>query len=428
MAEGRNEEQVETDTIFYSVWADGAWSQPVDILTDNDLASANSIVITQDDRLLVTWRNRNSLFLSQADLDQAGSAMNWQTQDMGLGSVALSDLFVDDQNRIHMIYAAHAPALGQGALGYMVSLDGGDTWSQPEEILSFDGSKELLTNVQIYADDTGRLHVVWNRNSAEENWLPVGVYYAMSDSSGQTWTAPEEVFVGARAAYPFISPSAQSGRLYMNWLRGVGYEDSKYIRSSDNDGETWTSPQLVFQNLQGLNGAMPIVVDSSDTEYWIMSGDAPDGSTQIHYSRQSNGDGWSTPISVSPELRDSEFPDATILNGNQLHIVWNEFVSDDIYHVVCQLDGPEILPLPMPTAVADMTTPESSSKTELSADQVALTTATTPTRDTTLPESLRQPVASSTQSPIQMVILAVLPAFLIVAGVVFWQTTRSRRN
>ena len=353
VGEGRNEEQVETDTIFYTTWQDGAWTLPVDILTDAVYATADDIGVTAHGDVFVTWRNRSDLFISQAIAGQTASARNWLTQNMALGSVADSAMYIDAQDNIHLIYSAHVPAQGQGALGYLMSSNGGDTWSQPVEFLTFDGSTELLTNVQIYADNAGRLHVVWNRNSADESWLPMGVYYAMSDSSGQTWTTPEEVFVGARAGYPYLSPAAQPDRIYMNWLRGVGNEDSKYLRTSDNNGQLWTSPQLVFRNLQGLNGAMPIVVDSSGAEYWVMSGDTPDGSTQIHYSRQSDDNGWTTPLSISPELRDSEFPEALIVNGNQLHIVWNEFINDDIFHTVCRLDAPEIPPRPSANSGGD---------------------------------------------------------------------------
>lgn len=425
VAEGRNEEQLETDTIFYAVWQDGNWTEPVDILTDERLATADAIVITPDDRVLVSWRNYSSLYLSEASLDQARSARNWSTQDMGLGSVADSDLFADDQNNIHLVYSAHVPAQGKGALGYQVALAGAETWSQPIEFLTFDGSRELLTNVQIHVDGEGKLHSVFNRNTAEENWLPTGVYYIASDDSGQTWTSPEEVFLGARAAYPYLSPGAELGRLYMTWLRGVGNIDSKYLRQSD-DGMQWTTPQLVFQDLQGLNGAMPIVFDSTGTEYWVMSGDTIGGSTQIHYSRQSNDSGWSTPLSISPDLRDSEFPEALIINGNQLHIVWNEFINDDIYHVVCQLDAPEIIPAatPAPGIAVQL----SSSDSPTSATPVVEDVTPDASQSIALTVPVAQTPPPSTRSAVQVILFAVVPSFILVVGVVVWQTRRNRQR
>lgn len=421
---GRDEEQLHTDTIYYSVWADGTWTKPIDILADLDYATADSMIVSVDERLIVSWRNSASLFVSRADLHHSGSASNWQTLDMGLGKTADSDLFLDGQGNIHLVYVAHVPARNEGAVGYQVLSNGANNWSRPVEFFTFDGSTEVLTNVQVYVDGTSKLHVVWNRNAADAGWLPTGIHYSSSEDGGQTWTVPEEVFAGDKAAYPFVSAGARPGKLYLTWLRGVGYEDSKYLRSSEDNGTHWQLPELEFRDLQGLNGAMPIVHDSAGTEYWIMSGDVFGGSTGIHYSQQSSDSGWSMPTSVSSTLRDSEFPDATIINGNQLHIVWNEFITDDVYHVICQLDAPGVTVIATPVLVnaeVNTATPEDAIF-EDDLDSTALSS-----QSTTVPQSLAMAPGSHSSSPAFVLILAALPAIFLVASVVVWHTKQARR-
>lgn len=413
---GRNEEQVETDTIFYTVWDENGWQQPLDILSDPDYATADSIVVTQDDRLVVAWHNRAALFVSWVNLAGADSASNWQTHELGVGSVADSALFVDADNRLHLAYAAYDNIAGTGGIGHVRSTDGGVTWSDPAAISAIDPQEAIDTEVRLAVVEPQQVHVAWHRNTRTAQWLPNQVLRAVSTSGGDTWQEPIRVFLGERAAMPNLALGAKPGRLYLNWLRGVGADDSKYLQWSNDGGHTWTGADLVFKNLPGLNGAMPMVADAAGTEYWIMSGDTNAG-TQIHYTLRSNNDPWSAPIAISGQLKDSEFPDAAIVRGNQLHVVWNDFVEDDVYHTICTLDAPALTPQPVPPAQPTTAPPTSTPPATLapSPQPTAVQTAVLP--DEPPPPSL---------SALQPIGLAVLLVVVLVSGVVIWHSMRRR--
>jgi hypothetical protein len=422
VVEGRNEEQVETDTVFYTIFANGAWAQPVDILTDSAYATADSIAVTADDGLLVSWRTRSGLNVSRAPLQAAGSASNWTTRDLAVGNVSSSDLFVDSNGRVHLAYTMHEPAQGSGGVGYVWSDDGGWTWSSPVEFASVDARAIINSGVRVYATDDGFINMVWQRNAAENAWLPTGVWYASSPVGGNAWSEPQEVFSGARAAQPNLSEAAD--RLYMSWLRGVGYEDSKYLRSSTDGGRTWMDPQLQISNLQGMNGAMPILVDSAGTEHWIMSGDK-EGKTRIWHTARSAGVSWPEPNTISGELQDSEFPDAVIVGGNELHIVWNDFVEDDIYHVICSLQAPAV---PLQQAPAESVQLKNTPAPIASAPALA-----TPIEPTATPEPARpaeKPLAHDDRaagaSTGQTLATALLPVAALIGAVFIWRRMRLR--
>jgi len=422
IVEGRNEEQVETDTIFYTVFDGEQWSQPVDILTAADYASAHSLALTADDHLLIAWRARNGgsddLRLSRAPLDTAGSAQAWETRDLFAGGVQRSDLFVDSAGRVHLVYAAHDPAYGVGHIGYFWSGDGGVTWTQGADLASIDPSRAVNAAVQVYVDDLGTVHIVWSRHLAENSWMSHGVWYARSTDEGMTWSEPEEVFGENKAAYPNLAKGGDEQRLYMTWLRGVGYKDSKYLRLSTDRGFTWGEPQLLFENLQGLNGTMPLVVDAAGAEYLVMSGDT-EGATKILFSQRSESGAWSMPVSLSAELHDSEFPDAVILNGNQLHVVWNDFVEDDIYHVICTLDAPAIPPQPLPAAPVAVGAEAAPPTRMLSPTSAAATL--TPEPGVTLLSAPQEPGPDGAGTRAGPVLIGVLAAIVLVVPVLGWR-------
>jgi hypothetical protein len=420
----RNAEQVETDTVFYTTLVDGAWTQPVDILTDSTYAMADSIIVAPGDNLLVSWHTRSGLNVSRAPSAAARSARNWTTRDLSVGSVSSSNLMLDANGRVHLAYTVHEPARSEGRVGYVWSDDAGVTWSNPSEFGFVNSGDEINTSIQIYASGDGYINLAWQRNAAVNSWLPTGIWYAASSDGGKDWSQPELVFSGSRAAYPNLSASASPNGLYMTWLRGVGFEDSKYLRVSADGGRTWTEPRTQFLDLQGLNGPMPIVADSADGEHWIMSGDQG-SKTRIWHATRSAGTSWTQPSVISGELQDSEFPQAVIVRGNELHIVWNDFVEDDIYSVVCHLSAPAASVPPNPKEHLDP-------KNTLTAPVIATATAS-PEPSPTIPEPRQVPMqdiangnANAAVPNIPPLVSAVLPVGVLLGAVLVWRLSRRR--
>ncbi len=206
VAEGRDEVLQETDTIYYSVFEEGHWAEPVDVLTASDYAAADSLSITDDGFLFVSWRFREGLKdgvrVSRAPMALAGSPQVWVTAEPYVGAAQSSDLSVDQQGRLHLVYAVQDPMQSVGHIGYVWSDNRGDDWSRPADFASVDPALVSNASVQVYADGRGAVQAVWSQHTRESDWLPQGIWYSRSADGGETWNQPEEVFHGGRAGLP----------------------------------------------------------------------------------------------------------------------------------------------------------------------------------------------------------------------------------
>lgn len=404
------------DTIFYATFEDNQWSQPIDILAHNAFISADKIIITDDDYILLAWRTRQDLFVSRAPLPHASSVQKWETTQIGVRA-ASSDIFVDHQGRVHLAYTIHEPITGQGRFEYIWSDDSGHGWSQPSGFESFDGNNELYTHIRVYVSENNTIHVAAARHGNEANWSPTGVFYTASYDGGQTWELLEEVSMGLSASFPSFSAGAEPNHLYLLWVRPAGSREGKFYRQSADAGQTWSDSRVLFEGLPGLNGPLTILADSDGIEYVIMSGDTlPAGHTRILYSFRQSDQRWIEPRAVSENLTQSEFPQATIVNGNLLHIVWNDFDFEEIFHIVCELDSPHVASKSIPSEWSDSSpSPQDSILTEterLPESEQALQTSAVDFEWDREP-----PPQTTTDFPLRTLLIPVL----MLAAVILWQ-------
>jgi hypothetical protein len=140
-----------------------------------------------------------------------------------------------------------------------------------------------------------------------------------------------------------------------------------------------------------------------------MGGDVRNvGTTAIWYSQRTLT-GWITPIPLSTGLLDSEFAEAVIIHGNQLHIVWNDFIEDDIFYVTCALNAPAVAPgillSPTPT-VLPVLPPES-----------VVDSAVSESPELPIASVASEPSVQTSQSPLMPLLLGVTPVLLLVGFV-----------
>lgn len=334
----------DTDAIFYMEFDGKYWSNSVDILASQSRAVINKLLYTDDDHLLISWRFQDpqgdGLRVSYAPLNLAGKPQEWHTQTLLSNSIMDSDMHQSADGRIHLGAIIHEPAINIGYIAYSWSDDSGKTWSPPVEITQHDPNEVAPRFLTVYANDAGMAHFAWSVSTREDGWNPIGIWYTAYDTAAQFSDTPTEVFPGPRANMPSFLIGADE-RIYLTWMRGVGYGDSKYAMLSNDAGENWSPPQLIIEEMRGLNGPMKMALDSLDNEYLIMSGDDPGGATRIWISQRIDDMAWSQPIEISgPDLRQSEYPKPVIRNGNQLHIFWLDWGERQVFHVECVLDAP----------------------------------------------------------------------------------------
>lgn len=196
----------------------------------------------------------------------------------GIGS-AKPQIIVDKQQNLHVVWeSGRGGGLGQlsdpTTVRYATSRDHGKTWSTPYEFSVENSQAEMLKNITIGQDASGRLVAVWWAIPTDD------VYYSVSADGGRTWQPPEIIpdVLGAWAlynsrldTYSIASDSAGNLHLVMVGRRRLALE-SKLLSVFDLvwDGEKWNSPVTITS----------------------MEGDVP------------------------------EWPRIAVSNGNQLNVVW----------------------------------------------------------------------------------------------------------
>ncbi len=421
---GTTDQYPDTDAIFYSSFQGGQWSTPVDILASSNYASADALVLTPDNHLVVSWTFRGTegvgLRVSRAGVESVGSAQGWQTTPISAAPVRDSSLFVDSAGRIHLGFIIHDPAMGTGHLGYARSQDNGETWSPPVDLASFDPVSITPRFVTIYADGANSVEMAWSISARADDWSPINIVRAVSTDDGSTWADPEEVFPGPRANMPSYLQSADPNRVYLTWVRGVGYGDSKYAQTSTDSGATWSAPQLIISEKRGMNGPMRMAVDSQGGEYLVLSGDESPIGTRIWVSRKAAGGSWSAPVPISgTDLHESEFPQAAIRNGNELHVFWLDWGQKEVFSAVCSLDVPAVLPSSSDPSQAPI--PEFTPTSVTEAVQTPLPGAQSTVEPTQPAPSSFRSEATNPPSTSSVLVLSILAPLLLVGVVVGWQ-------
>lgn len=94
----------------------------------------------------------------------------------------------------------------------------------------------------IAVSETGKYHVAWYTQGAKRS----GVFYASSSNQGMTYSQPTRVGVeGANVSRPYLL--AMDKQVWLVWKEFDGLNSSVYLKHSENDGITWSTPRFIFK-------------------------------------------------------------------------------------------------------------------------------------------------------------------------------------
>lgn len=413
------------NSILYTRWDGLSWSVPLDILFVPGESRAEWPVVTIDteNKLHVLWESYTAIYYSSAPSWDADSAQNW-SQPLPLTSNSNSTpwgagITADIQGTLHVAYSAIGDEEG---LNYTRSTDGGESWELPLRLYGpFAPLEEPPSMVHIITDETGRLHVVWQRNQVEGSGY--GVYYVRSTNGGETWESPiqladrdpEDFSVGT----PYLIANGES-ELHLIYVDGA-YTGSKgrFHRISRDGGATWSAPMHIITELVGINGYVMPVVDAAGQMHLIANMRTEKGQVVGIYYARWQGMTWSplTPIDVSiPQIHHTV---VTVRLGNELHIAYNQLEGAEIWHIhglVSQLTPQPTLALPTPELSAQ---PTQTVEPTLSAATPDFEIAALPSTGETLP-------LQTTPLLFHPLVLATVLTLIVVTGGIMWTRLRSR--
>ncbi len=402
--------------IFYSCWDGHGWLEPVNVLVDpggKDAVLPQAVVDTAG-VLHVLWIGSGILYHSAAPVSLANDPHTWsRPQQVGTqyGVVAsVTGLIVTNDGAIHAAFAE----VGDEVY-HIVSLDGGLSWSAPTTV-SASPARQITHVAAIAAAADGTLYIVWGQVPDPEGYPPRGVYFASSNDGGVSWSASVQL-----AEPEYGEPTilvGNDGRIHVVYNGRVGI-GGKYYRESTNGGASWSGiTSLVPAGPgMGLNGPPDLVADVQGRLYFIGGGDHFWFAERTAHSWSEVQDMTQALSSLAPAaLGYTENPAISILNGDQLHIVFYDVydVAGEeqivrLWHTWRELAVPAIPPRPYPVTPPPAT---------------AVTSQPTVAPVTARPYPSSSDLPSNSSSGTMPMILGIGASAFLVAGVFLFRRLR----
>lgn len=415
-----------TNTIMYRRWDGATWSEPLDILAVSGDPLADFVAATVDDwnEIHLVWTGLTRLYYSTAPATDAYSVWAWSTPEViapdSARSVYESDVAVDSLGNVHIAYATRGSSTG---VFHIMRAPTGMNWSTPVRISDFLRENETaFKDVRLVIDDADRLHAVWS--TANTNGFSQAVYYARSEQAGEQWE-PSVMVADATintgfTGFPSLLAHGEDELLLIHVDEG---NKGRIELDSTDAGMTWSKPRFILPSMEGVNGFLIPLIDSEDNLHLVINmRPSADQRTGIYYAPRAGLD-WAPIIPVAvdePYGPSAHYTDAVVRLGNEIHVVWTQLRSGEIWHVQGTINGlapaiPEATPSPRPQPVA---TPGESAGEPSSATPAPAAAAPLPVELTVPPNS-----TASTLTPI---VVAVVPVVLLVGGVVLLQLRRKQ--
>lgn len=417
--EGSAELAATPDTIVYSRWDGQAWTEPIDILAVNDDTVADFVAASVDgeDRLHLVWTGLMGIYYSSVLVTAADQVRSWATPHVisfdSARSRYGSDIAVDDEGNVHVVYATRGA--GAGVFHTMKAYDSQD-WGLPSRISDSLRDIEVTFNdVRLLIDASERLHVAWGTTNT--NGYNQAVYYARGETSGQAWEAPvllaDATINTGFTGYPSLLAYGPNELLLIH----VDQENRGRIeRTSFDGGRTWTEARFILPSMMGVNGFLVPLLDGGGGLHLVINmRPSSNQRTGIYYAPRAGLD-WSpieTVAAEAPHSSAAHYTDAAIRLGNEIHVVWTQLGSNEIWHTRGIIN--ELQPLP----AQEM--PEIVEPTPTATEIVRVTELAQGSSDATYAPASPRPPTPRTWVP---AVAAAVPVFLLVSGVVVWRVRK----
>lgn len=422
-------------TIIKYARFDGAtWTQPNDIyVTDLEVRNI-STVVDQQGMLYIAWAEGQgsaayyTYKYTYAPANNALAARSWAPPLQTRLPARTVYLRVDSKGVFHILYINQTEESG---VYYIRSDDKGMTWSEPEWLDPDILPDHMPDGLNFEIDENDGLHAAWWYGGLDRS-RPDWVRYAHSLDGGQTWSSPltldryiEESEHNLTSASPVMIVQGQT--VHLIWAAGsLPY---RYYSYSTDSGQTWSAPVQIFGELHGqaFDG---LAVDRAGRVHFFGQIRYP---LAIYHSYLDH-DRWSTPSMVYFVDEDgsdetfggrvhAHFTLPVVRAGNQLVLTFTDPPSDPnrrlfaMYRTLDDIPPLQNVPTPVPTATPVLL----SSPTPEQPTSMPSHTATVPPLDLSEDEPLER-----TPAPDLAIRVALFPTLVILGVTFFFQLYRRR--
>lgn len=208
---GRASEQGNMDLLMYSSLVDQDWLTPNDVILTayGGYTIRPALAVDQTDGLHLTFRAKTTIYYARSSVFDASDASSWspgqRISGAGSGAAYYSDVTVDEQGRIHVVWNESVPSTTEGQNGLWVASNKGVAFHDGHSWRSEETPR--IRWFEVYAMIEGEEGVQWFGTNAGlyrfdgvtwENLAPPGqssgwsVYFLMQDTDGRMWMGTDD--------------------------------------------------------------------------------------------------------------------------------------------------------------------------------------------------------------------------------------------
>jgi hypothetical protein len=266
------------------------------------------------------------------------------------------------------------------------------------------------------------LHVIWGVYTIKS--LGRGIYYSQS-LDGTEWSEPR-LLAGLEEGLGTQTPRIAE---YKNSLIALYNISLKLImRSSNDDGKTWSDPTVIFPRHVGVNGSLALVTDSTN-ELHLFFGQRISGSPDIHGMWHSRfiDNRWIEPEGIITGAKVSDLvgfntfdPNearAVVSQGNVILVTWRSdpgAKGNGVWFSYTKIDGPELPVIPLPTVMSNLAQ-------AIPTESVQLNVPTSTNQPITGDQLGARPTVLSPGSVLAITLATVVLFLILFFGSVLWK-------
>ena len=278
------------------------------------------------------------VYYRQAPADDGFTEGNWQHPQLlnFRWNSYLSDIAVRG-NALNVVMddagALDAPCPACADIYFRRSIDGGETWSSP---VSLRPSPVGSARPRIRVDPAGVLHVTWDEGWDHNSGGGVPNYsvYMLSPDGGDSWSTPTIVELPQGSSAQLAAAGDGRGGVLLVWRSAAEVSPGIYFQWSTDWGETWTEPAAIPAIMAGPWSAQDdrydMALDAAGRIHLLAAGvtSAEQGRRAL-YHLEWDGERWSPPATVYDRAGVPEYPQLAIDGAGGAHATWHVRRSSD---------------------------------------------------------------------------------------------------